>query len=118
MIHERAEMIMRATMTLIPGALIPALLMTGCGASEQGLKTAYREKFVANCVTSATRAIPAAMRVAGTEAANKVCGCTADKVMAETPATALASIAPARVMSAGRACAVQLYPNAGRRLRG
>lgn len=109
---------MRATMSLIPGALIPALLIAGCGASEQGIKTAYREKFVANCVTSATKALPAAMRVAGTEAANKVCGCTADKVIADTPATALASVAPERVMSAGRACAVQFYPKVGQRMPG
>lgn len=104
---------MRATI-----GLIPALLIAGCGASEQSLKTAYREKFVANCVTNATKVMPAAMRVAGGEAANRVCGCTADKVMANTPASELASIDPARIMSAGRACAVQFYPKVGRRLPG
>lgn len=110
---NRRETMMRATI-----ALIPALLIAGCGASEQSLKIAYRQKFVANCVTNATKVMPAAMRAAGGEAATKVCGCTADKVMANTPATALASIAPGRVMSAGRACAVQFYPKVGQRLRG
>lgn len=102
-------------------AVLSMLALSACGgngANEQALKTAYRDKFVANCVSSARAAMPASAQGLGTQAANKVCGCTADKVMQNASAAELASIAPARVMAAGRECATQFYPGVARRLPG
>lgn len=102
-------------------AILSMLALSACGdngAGEQALKTAYRSKFVANCVSSASAAMPAAAQAAATQAANTVCGCTADKVMQNATAAELASIAPARVMAAGRECATKFYPGVAKRLPG
>ena len=102
-------------------ALLPLMALAGCGggtAFDDSFKTSYKEKFVANCVSSAKATMPAAAQAAGGAAAAKVCGCTADKVMQNATATDLAQVSNERVMAAGKECVTQFYPRAAQRMPG
>lgn len=88
-----------------------ALTLTACGegsALDESFKSSYREKLVSTCTSSAQSYIPAGVNID----LDKICGCTADKIMEGKSAKELATTVPgsAEDIAKVQACVGELYP--------
>lgn len=78
-------------------ALLLLVPLAACGkgsAFDQGFRESYKTKFVQSCVTSANQAALSAGNAGAGGDFTRLCGCTADKLLAAHSATELMSGPP------------------------
>ena len=91
-------------------AIALILTLAGCGkgsAFDEGFKRSFRTSFVEKCVAGAHSTAAAGSTVDFP----RICGCTADKVMADASASDLANISDARMKTAAGQCVAEIYPH-------
>lgn len=96
-------------MRIIIATIVMALPLAACGkgsAFDESFKKSFREKYVTNCSSAAKTAAPAGTTIDF----DRLCGCTADKVMKDRSATELASLSDADQQTALKACVAEVYP--------
>lgn len=92
-------------------ALVSVLVLAGCGGgssaggANDAFKTEYRAKFIANCSSAAKAQTGGNAQMA--TMVDKLCSCSADKMMAGASMTDLATPSTEKMTQVARECATQ-----------
>ena len=104
-------MIMRTTILAMTALALP-LALTACGEGsnfDEGFKSTFREKLVTACVDNAKGSVPQGVNVD----LDKICGCSADKIMEGKSASDLVSegVGTAEQLEKVKACFIEHGPS-------